>query len=163
MGNLTRLSDDAAMRLMVRVGAAHVSVSRGALPFVVPSNISADETGSLVLSSSHPTVIRGAERGDIAAVQVDVAQAVVTELFPEFNNAGAIAHAQPRVLDGANSAHGADQSETSWSITATGPLALQHGHALLLRDELMLNVECLSSTYGHVIDPLLRSSLAATQ
>lgn len=132
---------------MVAVGAAHVSVSRGALPFVVPSGLTLDAGRDLALTSEHPTVIRGAERHDIAAVQVDVPGDLMRRYLPT-----------AAVQDAEGSNAGAD-AEASWSVTATGPLMLRHGRAVLAADEMMIITECLSSSHGHLIDPLLRSGL----
>ena len=130
---------------MSAITAAHVSVSRGALPFVVPTHVHQRPDGSLVLDSEHPTVVRGAQRGDIAAVQVDAPQQRIRTLVPGVCSEGSAA-----------------DDTTVWSLTATGPLSFHDGTAVLERGELMVNVECLSSRHGHLIDPLLRSGLTST-
>lgn len=63
---------DEILTAMHRAGRAHLSLTRGALPFVVPTGVRLHHEG-LVLDSLHPSVLLGASRGDIAAVQVDLA------------------------------------------------------------------------------------------
>lgn len=65
-----QLTPEEIVAAMGHVGSAHVSVSRGALPFVVPATIRVTSDEVLV-ESDHPSVVNGAHRSDIAAIQVD--------------------------------------------------------------------------------------------
>lgn len=125
MTNDTEMTQEQALKVMRDVASAHVSVSRGALPVVVPSRIHLSTDNDVLLDVVHATVVRGAERGDIAAVQVD----------------------------------GVGASGEHVSITATGPLSVIDGLPGLQHDHLLVSVECIDSTHGDVIDPLLRSQL----
>lgn len=64
------LAPDEILAAMGAATQGHVSVSRGALPFVIPCAVRVCD-GGLIIDSPHPSVVRGAERHDIAALQVE--------------------------------------------------------------------------------------------
>lgn len=68
------LSTESILSAMRTVGSGHASISRGALPFVLPTRVAVhgpDARADVVLLSDHPTVLAGVRRHDIAALQVD--------------------------------------------------------------------------------------------
>lgn len=119
------------LEAMGRTGRAHVSVSRGALPFVMPCGVRV-AGGHVVVETAHPSVTRGAQRRDVAAVQVE---ALIDGTCWSISVTGPLA------------------------IRSTSD-APQRGDVVLPTREALFSAECLSSAHGHRVDPLLRSGLA---
>lgn len=114
-----------------RETAGHVSVSRGALPFIVPVELSCTPERIDVLSD-HPTIVHGASRGDIAAIQVE-------------------AH-----IDGT------DWSITATGPLSTVDEATDKQGAVVHTASALVAGERLKSGHGQRFDPLLRSGLASS-
>ena len=155
------------LEAMGRAGRAHISVSRGALPFVVPCRVRV-VAGDLVVVTSHPSVTRGAQRRDIAAVQVE---ALIDGVCWSLSVTGPLtlldaAAGHPIELD-ADRAHAVGQAFAGGPMSdrsaAPSDDAAASGVVTALvvpSREALFSAECLSSAHGHRVDPLLRSGLA---
>lgn len=138
---------------MARAGRGHVSVSRGALPYVIPCAVRV-VAGDVVIDTSHPSVTRGAQRRDIAAVQVE---ARIDDACWSLSVTGPLATLPEASIP----------VDTGVEVRPDASVDHVTGHDISVRSavvvpssEALFRAECLSSPHGHRVDTLLRSGLA---